>query len=198
MFKRNSLILKSCNRIPRLFLKLIFGFDLWHIAPSHEKKYINCIVDYVDRNNFNTIVEIGCGLGDVLRRVKKGRRIGLDCDRRVINAAKFIEIINPVANNKIQYQTFDFFTDKVNIKCDLLIMCNWIHAVPALLLKPKLEEILKSALTESGVIIIDTVNNPKYQYCHENILNNSQLPIQIRLLGVFEAGRKIYAIEKVS
>jgi len=85
------------------------------------------VVKLASSISMETVVEIGCGLGDIISHITAKERYGLDIDERVIRAAKKLY---PVG---IDFDVASLFnSNKIKNKCsniDLLIMVNWPHNV---------------------------------------------------------------------
>src|SRR4051812_19976031 len=74
-------------------LRRLYGFDAWHVAPFARRPYAVGLVAKLREYRYGSghiAVEIGCGLGDILRRVPYTERIGLDAETEVVRAATFL------------------------------------------------------------------------------------------------------------
>jgi len=71
-------------RIDRLglgALRLLFGFDRWHAsAPYSCRPYKELVVELANALQPSIAVEVGCGLGDIISRIKAADRFGIDSD----------------------------------------------------------------------------------------------------------------------
>src|SRR4051812_17445146 len=69
----------------------MFELDPWHAnAPYSCRPYKKSVVDLVNSLKPERVVEIGCGLGEILVRIQARHRFGLDTDADVIRAARFL------------------------------------------------------------------------------------------------------------
>ncbi len=74
-----------------------FGFHPWHISPYELRKYAQVTVEYVNScvrlfDREEEVVDIGCGLGEIIRRINhEGCKTGLDLSENAIAAAKFLD-----------------------------------------------------------------------------------------------------------
>ena len=63
---------RTLQRLERNLLQRLYGFDRWHVGHGGERY----AADIVSRLNGRpeadreSVVEIGCGLGDILRRLR--------------------------------------------------------------------------------------------------------------------------------
>ena len=109
-----------------LVLCVIFKFDNWHARSSAIcRKYKHQLITIInDIDGKSCVVEIGCGLGDLLEKIEANQKIGFDLDENVINAAKFI-------NKDISFEKGSFANVvALNENIDVLILVNWIHNIP--------------------------------------------------------------------
>jgi SAM-dependent methyltransferase len=111
-------------------LRQVFGFDPWHAnAPYACRPYKQRVVDLANSLHPRTVVEVGCGLGDIVSRIDAQFRYGLDLDARVIRTARFLHprgvewIAGTAPALDERLASFAFI--------DCLIMVNWIHNVSA-------------------------------------------------------------------
>ena len=68
-----------------------YGFDTWHVSPYELRGYAIAVANYVSENadGNKEIVDMGCGLGEILRNIKtKSRKLGYDPDPIIVNCAK--------------------------------------------------------------------------------------------------------------
>jgi SAM-dependent methyltransferase len=145
-----------CCRLSTLkleLLRMIFGFDPWHSHASyHCRPYKRVLVDIANSVVPQTVVEVGCGLGDIVRRVRARSRIGLDIDGRVIRAARFL---NPRSVRWIEgdgSMVERCIAPGQDIDC--LIMVNWTHNVAA----DQLASLLLPLLPRTKYLILDAID----------------------------------------
>jgi len=182
-------------RFFRIILLFCFHFDKWHIGPLSVKQYAQDIIKYLNclqENNRQSVVEIGCGVGDIIRHLQFKKRFALDADANVLRAARFLSTVS--FNGKINFQTFVFPQSKLNDKYDVIILVNWIHDIAPAVLKNKINEYFNTNLKKKGRIIIDTVQDKEYPYNHDINFLSKDLNCQISKIGDYERGRKVFAI----
>lgn len=158
-----SYIICMLECIENTLLSRIYGFDRWHIANGGRcRAYKGIIADKINhlRPNLSTVVEVGCGLGDILRHVKSTTRIGCDIDERVIRAARiralFQNIDFRVGNSTVVSETM----------IDAVIMVNWIHN-----LSPSdLSKLVAPFLPNTKYFVFDSIDEEAlstYKYGHD-------------------------------
>ena len=134
-------------------IRRVFRFDAWHAnAPYACRPYKKSVVELANSLHPNTVVEVGCGLGEILSRIKAQCRYGLDSDARVVRAARFMHprgivwIAGAAATLKEQMGP---------VACiDCLIMVNWIHNLSP----EELASILVPLLPKIRFLIVDAVD----------------------------------------
>jgi SAM-dependent methyltransferase len=186
------------GRLFRSFLCFVFEFDRWHINTLYDRAYARDIIQYVNLHvgdNKNSLAEIGCGLGDIIRNVNYNRRVGYDMERNVLRAARFLSKWN--MNGKVHFEVFEFPDSTLNGKHDVLILVNWIHHIAPEVLRTKLEEYFTNHLNTNGELIIDTVHNQGYKYNHSIDFLVANLNCELVEVNAYEIGRKIFAIKKI-
>jgi len=195
LLRKRTLV--KIQRIIRYILYFLFRFDKWHLNTFKERNYAQSIVKYLNDNTSRqklNMVEIGCGLGDIIRNIKIKNKLGLDADIKVLRAARLISLLQ--GKFKIRYKVFVFPTSKLDGLYDVIIMVNWIHNVEPKELKLKLNEYFFYNLKPNGEIIIDTVQDKEYQYNHSITYLTSEMKAKIFRIGEFERQRKVFIIQK--
>jgi len=101
---------------------LLFRFDHWHlVSPSSRRPYQRHIAEIVSSFSPDSCLEIGCGLGNIISKIKCRQRYGLDTSSSVIAAARLIHFLKP---NLI------FSSASIPIKgnhIDFIISLNFLH-----------------------------------------------------------------------
>ena len=183
-------------KLKRKGLSLIFHFDKWHISPLSERPYAFDIIKFC--NNYthkNSIVEIGCGLGDIVRNVDFIIRTGYDSELNVLKAAKFLTRDKP--SQTTLFLPFKFPGSTLKDRCDILIMVNWIHLIEPSVLRTKLHEYFEANLEPAGCLIIDTVQDREYKYNHNISFLADGLKCRTEKIGAYKREREVWAIHKL-
>ncbi len=142
------------------FLAWYFRFDPWHAdAPYCCRTYKKTVVDLVNSLAPNSVIEIGCGLGELLYRIHSSRRYGYDVDLGVIRAARILH------GSKISF----FHGDATKVEqsdIDVLILVNWIHGQSPV----ELEGLVKPLLNRVRYLVLDAIDPDgpdSYRYKHD-------------------------------
>jgi SAM-dependent methyltransferase len=168
--RKSSFFILS-KRLYLLCLSKIFGFDLWHSKIFFENSaYAEDIVEICDDLDVNMVIELGCGLGELLVNVDKEMRIGIDIDKNVIKAANFKNSRNItfLQCNILDPDNYDRMLSEVptqgKTEPAVFIMVNWIHTVELTVIKRMISVI--QAKFNIKYIIIDMINpgNDSYKY----------------------------------
>jgi SAM-dependent methyltransferase len=121
------------------FLKQIFRFDKWHSSTPFELRiYKKILVNYINKNiKPQTCVELGCGLGEIISKIKAKCRYGIDISPNVIKAARFL-------NKKVEFLTGNFDTVlTLPQEIDILIMVNFLHGYKPDEIKQYINKLIK-------------------------------------------------------
>lgn len=149
-----KVIVRKLHMIYNYFLYKVFDFGKWHIIPYEDKEYAQDIVKELNRYLKNVkgdgyIVEVGCGLGDIIKRIDCNKKIGYDISDNVLKAAKFI-----CKDMVYEVGSFDTVCQK-HIKC--LIMVNFIHGINPDVLKSNIRTLLKKC--DIDMFVMDRITN---------------------------------------
>jgi SAM-dependent methyltransferase len=177
------------KQLPKQVLKICFRFQRWHVNIYSNRPYAQAIVRYLnDREARGSVIEIGCGLGDILRRLNYEKRAGLDREQEVLNAASFISKFHIGGGEKIVFRPFDLLKDELEGQYDVIIMVNWIHNIPPEVLKKKMETFFRDHLNPGGELVFDVITDKTYQYNHDYHALTSGFNCRIEFLGSFSTG----------
>jgi SAM-dependent methyltransferase len=188
-------LLIRLERACRHGLRLIFRFDDWHTSPLLERPYARDVIDHLNARPAARrvrVAEIGCGLGDIIRRVRYDFRTGLDADTRVLDAARLLARFG--RRPAPCFERFVFPDGMLTGRFDAIILVNWIHHIPPDILGGKIKEYAREHLSPGGIIVIDTVSDSEYRYNHVVEDLTSGLACLVTVIGTYMRGRTIYAI----
>jgi SAM-dependent methyltransferase len=134
-------------------IRRVFRFDAWHAnSPYACRPYKKRVVELANSLRPLTVVEIGCGLGEILSRINAQNRYGLDLDARVIRAARFL---HPRRIVWIAGTAAELDQGMAPIELiDCLIMVNWIHNLSS----EELAATLAPLLPRTRYLILDSVD----------------------------------------
>jgi len=149
------------RRVELKKLMLRYGFNSWHISPKEFRPYAMDIIKLINSrvSSNDIIVEIGCGLGEIIRNIHTHNLYGFDIDQTVIDAARFLD-----KDKKVHFQKGSF-EDVAGFDIAYLITVNFTHGLDAQFLKSAYGKLC--ARNKVHNIIVDVVNNPSYKNTHK-------------------------------
>jgi len=111
-------------------LQKVFGFNTWHSKSAfHLKPYKRAVVGQVNALQPSTILEVGCGLGDILSRLDARGLYGLDVEPAVVRAASFLHPTLHLSVSSLA-ECYERCNDWGLSEIDVLLMVNWPHTLP--------------------------------------------------------------------
>lgn len=155
------------NKYFRILMWKIFKFEKWHISLLSQRIYAQEIIDFCNTKKLNTIVEIGTGLGDIIRSINSHNKVCLDIDENVLKANKFLSFFLNKGCENITFKQFDIYKNELTGKYDLIIMVNWIHNIEPEVLKKSFNKYINQNLNKDGYLIFDIIENKNYKYNHD-------------------------------
>lgn len=174
---------KCLSLLPSILIKyilyIIFRFHKWHILSNiHFSCYKNIVVyvaNYIVKPE--SVVEMGCGLGEIISRINSPKLVAIDNDDKVLKAAAFINI-----RNGIEYRCQDLrILQSIEI-FDLLILVNFTDSIEPENLKNYLMPYILRA-NNKFIIIDETIKIIERKFNH-NLLsifpNNLEQILRIR------------------
>lgn len=189
-----------CNTVTgsvkRVYYELLcrkYRFDRWHISPYELRKYIQAAAGCINKGGGipHRVIDIGCGLGELLRHVRAEDRIGYDAEVQVIRAAKRLDRTKKITFRQGRFnKTFSLGS----IQADYLVTLNFTHGKPETYWK----EIYHKQLSENDIrcVIVDVFPQKDGQY-HLNW--NHILPAgyqRMERLGPFPGKKYLEVYEK--
>ncbi len=145
-----------------------YGFDKWHQSPIELRRYALDIVSFInelsDTGEIEHLCEIGCGLGEIVRRCAVPDKYGYDIDPKVIDAAKYLD---KESDNKVVFSCCElspeFIPDQPRIDC--LITVNFIHSIDPETLCGIYAHL--SSASAIRFLIVDSCSGDDYAYTHD-------------------------------
>lgn len=152
------------KRTIRKMLRYCFGYDKWQDSPINERPYALWILKNIDSiisTDYNCcIVEVGCGLGDIISGLysENAQCYGFDVSLEVIRAARFL-------HRKVSFEVGTIEDVELG-EIDVFIMVNFTHNIPDYLLKKAVDSLKEK--NKIGYFIIDTFINNADNYIYGN------------------------------
>jgi SAM-dependent methyltransferase len=155
------------RHLDRYALKWIFGFDIWHVNRLADRPYARAVIGHLNGwpdTRRGRVAEIGCGLGDIIRRLRFRERIGLDASPAVVRAASLLAWRRRASGLRIR--VFTCPADTLPGRFDAILMVNWPHECAAASVRGAVESFVRDHLNPGGAVVIDTVQDRAYRYNH--------------------------------
>ena len=174
-------------------LRCVYGFNRWHAGASYASRaYKARTVLLVESLKPDTVVEIGCGLGEILTHTHAKRRFGFDQDPAVIRAARML-------HGRSAYFGPASLTEPAKIAevvagpIDVLIMVNWPHELSIEELGAALRGLTSSTVVSH--LVIDSIAGHREGYLHHHGATDlSRLGEIVSVMDGDDGIRRLYAI----
>ena len=150
----------------KLPLRIWFKYPKWHDLALIECEYAQYIVRHLNKKQTRgQVLEIGCGMGNILRNLDFETRIGVDIDDKVLKAFGFLNYFSS-ANKNIKLVNLGIDDLPIYKNCDAIILVNWIHELDKQTLLSYLNKLFHQYLSHGGELIFDTVSKKSYRHNH--------------------------------
>ncbi len=147
------------------FLWLHYRFDRWHAtAPFCCRPYKSQVIELAHRLKPRKVVEIGCGLGEIISRIDAPARFGFDIDEAALRAARLLE--RNVSFHSAALGETEAMIAAMGENIDLLIMVNWTHNLPFEFIAASVRALSRES--QLRFLIIDRIlpSTPGFRYSH--------------------------------
>lgn len=140
-------------------LARVYCFDRWHAHSTwYNRSYKMVAVAMANSIKPESVIEIGCGLGEIISRIDSTTKIGFDtCDKVLMAASDYHD-------QTIRWQSGSFFEAQTFEK-DLLIAINWIHNLSP----EELEKNILSNKSTTKYFLLESItkNTDGFRYYHD-------------------------------
>lgn len=184
-------------------LQKLYGFHKWHIVPVEGRPYGMEVIKLCNRilvkdkdAKRGVIIEVGCGLGDILNKINtlKENKIGYDIDEKVIKGAR-------IAHPGIRFQVGEFAPDIRGEHISVLIAVNFLYSLEGKIVEKEFQKLVIN--NDIKYIITETMYpaTPNYPHSHDmdKILGENYTCIRKRGFAAAENSRRfilLYAKNK--
>lgn len=181
----------------RFLLCRFFRIDRWHQCPLAAKDYAVAVIQYLNAQpaaRRKRVVDIGCGLGDILLNLDYEERLGLDRDEAVLRGAEVFRRTH--AKGKARFARSEFPRDALHGIFDAVIMVGWTHAIAPWILQVGIRSLVADNLRTGGILITDTVSGEGYPHRHSPAAIFEGLEGRVESLGTFVNTRRVFSFTK--
>ena len=165
-----------------------YGFDTWHLSPYEWREYTQKTAAYINVHCADKVVDIGCGLGGLLRHINASTKIGMDIHEDVIQAAR------ELSDESIAYKvgSFDELVGEEGI--DYVITLGFTHGGTEETWKGSYHNVAQK--NDIRHFVVDTVpeDGPSHFLNYRDILPENY--VMTDRMGPFLGGRCIEIWEK--
>jgi len=180
----SSYTLYSRNRFACFFSRVklflywtLYRFDFWHVMSSYDcKPYKQQVVGILNQYDIKSVVEIGCGLGDIVSRVSAPSKFGIDREVSAVAVAKKID-----QSTRYIVASLDQVEDSLNYvdQVDCFMLINFTHNIETDLLVKELKHLLTRF--RPRYIFVDIIKHDfrGYRYHHKVMDFNKLQPSSI-------------------
>jgi SAM-dependent methyltransferase len=180
----------------RKLLCTLLGIERWHAGGEERHPYRQEILHRLHARAPTSVLEIGCGLGDILCRVPACRRLGCDVSARVLWAARLSHPLQWLLRGT-RFATLRL-GDPVQGHFDAVVCVNFIHIISPADLQTALRALARDNLAPGGVLVFDVVSNPQYRHNHDPAFLLKDLGLDAEVVGGFEFGRSLVFARKAA
>jgi 2-polyprenyl-3-methyl-5-hydroxy-6-metoxy-1,4-benzoquinol methylase len=160
-------------------LYAFYGFDKWHIkAHFYNRPYKQKVASIINSVHPQTVVEIGCGLGDILSHCEAQTILGIDLEENTIRAARLVNRRSMLfaIGNFLEPDTIcqHLIANRI-AQLNILVMINWVHNYNIATIVRSVAAI--NLVAPVHFIVIDTIKDgaeslyPGYKYHHGKDIN---------------------------
>ena len=164
----------------RLYIRFIAsGLDVpkWHLnATFHTREYKSKVVKIYKtfNNKIDHVIEVGCGSGELISRLKNCKKLGIDVDNNVLNLCKRLhpDLKTNCLDVIKEYSKFEKYINEIDKDSKLLIiMVNWLHMYKSDQANLLIKKIL--SLKKNTIVILDIYSRPELSKISENKIRHN-------------------------
>ncbi len=117
---KNTLV-GSMKMIKRKRIQKKYNLGKWFTGSYETRKYAQEVVEYVNASWPNTVVDLGCGMGDMISHIHAAQKYGYDPKDCLLQEARKIDKSGTI------YKKGSFDEVKIEGKIDFLITLQFLH-----------------------------------------------------------------------
>ena len=161
------------KRIQLRYLCWKYNFDKWHATAPYEcRPYKWEAVSLSNTITPESVLEVGCGLGDIVSRIEAKEKFGCDLDDNALFIANKL-----CEDTKFFYSSLEDDTkifNNISLKnLDLIVLINWPHLMPWKEIKNCVENLKEKINIKYLLIdgILDTHKNYRFHHGRNQMLD---------------------------
>ena len=173
----------------RQILCTMLGIERWHAGGGQRHPYRLEILRRLHTQAPTSMLEVGCGLGDIICRVDAARRLGGDVSSQVLWAARLCHPWQWLAHGARFFKMR--LGEPVQGCFDAVVCVNFIHVIPPADLRNHIQALVRDNLAPGGMLVFDVVRNPQYRHNHDAAYLLEGLSLDVEVVDGFEFGRSL-------
>ena len=159
-----------------------YGIDLWHQSPYELRLYAQMAANSVNTLGCRCVVEVGCGLGEILKHIKSPLKYGYDINPKVIEAAKSIK----PDRLDIKFEVGGL-EDVAIDDTECLVAISWLHTMDDEYLRTAFSKAIKK--NKFQYIVVDVKNSENQRKDFSKILPENYECISRKKYAAVESER---------
>ena len=194
----SKLFLKIIRIILSRFFLRIYSIGLkvpkWHLNATYEARdYKNKVIKICNSYKTNNVIEIGCGIGEIISRIKAPLKYGLDVNKDTLILCKRLNKNIKTIQTDIMENNNDLLEIILSIDKEqtiLLIMVNWLHEYSESKVLKMLNQIF---LIDRKIILIADI----YQRKEFSRISNNKIAHEFLKIKNYKYYKRLNNIDKV-
>lgn len=166
-----------------------YEFYEWNRMPFELRKYIQEAAKIINKDEPECVVDIGCGLGELLRHINARYKVGVDIDERSITVAKLLDKAGEI---NFFCGSFDQIQD---IKADYIVTLNFMGGHDTEYWKPYYRKLLEDNYCNKILVDVLPEKDGNHHLDFREVLPSNYYLITDK--GPFMAGRHIQVFERI-
>lgn len=178
----------------RLALCRLLNIETWHANPPGRHPYHAVILARVNADKPQSVLEIGCGFGDIICKIGAKYRLGTDAVKGVLTGAALCHPLMWLAGS-IRFRQLRL-DEPLAERFAAIVCVNFIHIIPPDKLRDAFARLVRENLDAGGLLVFDVVDNPRYTFNHDPAFLLSEPGLTWETLPGFEFGRALVFARK--
>lgn len=188
-----------CGQLKKFIFTMLqakYHFHSWYLTPINFKPYavhtVKLVNRLIARENISSVVEIGCGIGEIINNVDAPVKYGYDIDENIIKAAEV------VSRNNVIFRQGQFGSIKLK-NIDILLTVNVLHSIAPEIVREQYLHLMKTGGLR--FIVADEVKSNNYQYNHDFgtlLADEFKVIKRYRNFQVTNGTRELVVLERIS
>jgi SAM-dependent methyltransferase len=187
-------VLRKLHYYYRLALCRLLGVETWHANPPGRHAYHAVILARVNAMRPASVLELGCGFGDIICKTRARYRLGTDAAAGVLTGAKFCHPLLWLSGG-ISFRKL-LLGQALQGRFDAILCVNFIHIIAPTDLGAAIAQLARDNLEAGGLMVFDVMDNPRYTHNHDAAYLLEETGLAFEIVPGFEFGRSLVFARK--